>query len=364
MSLPPLLERAEIKRRLELTFTEGYPDRNYVVRDLAAATVFAFLYVGAVEGTGRHLAPRHVFRMTAERAARRTDTDRDAYFRASRTRAAPVPAGEKRWYEDNTREPIRDETIRGLKDAGAVGELPLETTSSLPRYHLASDFAALFAPDLDEEALEDTIERWRTAHINERARRRMHLLRRTAAAAQGRVTVALPTGETRLLGIGKSAVLTKAVVERFAPRFLRDPVVVWISESGHKVYDRDEVLTRALGLDIDVGRLVPDVILADAGVDPELVVFVEVFVSDGPVTGPRRDELRALASRAGYRVDQLVFGTVYLDRSAAALRRNLPALATGSFVWCAAEEDTLIIIGDKAAATALLADMLRRPHER
>ena len=52
------------------------------------------------------------------------------------------------------------------------------------------------------------------------------------------MTVALPTGEVRLLGVGKSAALTKAVEERFAPRFLR-PVVVWISESGHKVYDRD-----------------------------------------------------------------------------------------------------------------------------
>ncbi|HEX6010605.1 MAG TPA: BsuBI/PstI family type II restriction endonuclease [Geminicoccaceae bacterium] len=350
-----------MRRRLELIFAEGYPDRNNVVRDLAAATTFAFLYVGAVDGAGRHLAPRHVFRMTDERAARRAESDRDAYFQASRTRAAPIPPGEKRWYEDNTREPIRDETIRGLRNAGAIGELPLETTSSLPRYYLASDFAALFDPGLEEQALEEAIERWRAAHIDERARRRMHLLRRTAAAAQGRVTVALPTGEVRLLGVGKSAALTKAVVERFAPRFLREPVVVWISESGHKVYDREEALTRALGLDIDVGQLVPDVILAEAGVDPELVIFVEVVISDGPVTGPRRDELQALASRAGYRTDQLVFGTVYLDRSAGPLKRNLPALATGSFVWCAAEEDTLIVIGDETAATALLAGMLQQP---
>ena len=85
---------------------------------------------------------------------------------------------------------------------------------------------------------------------------------------------------------------------------------------------------------------------------------------DGPVTGPRRDELQALASRAGYRTDQLVFGTVYLDRSAGPLKRNLPALATGSFVWCAAEEDTLIVIGDETAATALLAGMLQQPCER
>ena len=58
-----------------------------------------------------------------------------------------------------------------MRNAGAIGELPLETTSSLPRYYLASDFAALFDPGLEEQALEEAIERWRAAHIDERARR-------------------------------------------------------------------------------------------------------------------------------------------------------------------------------------------------
>jgi hypothetical protein len=364
MILPPLPDRLEIKRRLGLIFEEGYPDRNNVTRDLAAATVFAFLYIGAVEGSGRTLAPRHVFRMTDQRAARRSSTERDAYFEASRHRSAPIPPGETRWYEDNTREPIRDETIRAFKRAGAIGQLALDTTSSRPRYYLTREFAALFAPALDGDALLEAIDHWRRAHIDERARRRMHLVRRSAAAAVGRVMVTLPTGEVRALGIGQSADLTRAVVERFASIFLAEPVVIWISESGQKVYDRDEELTRALGMTIDIGRLAPDVILADVGCDPELIVFVEVVVTDGPVTEERRGQLRDLALRAGYHADQIAFGSAYVDRSAAPLKRNLPALAPGSFVWCLAEERNLIVIGDDSAASSQLADLLLRRASR
>jgi hypothetical protein len=361
MPLPPLLDRKNIKSRLELIFAEGYPGRNNLTRGLAAATVFTFLYIGAVDGVARRtLAPRHVFRMTDEQADRWSDAEREAYFQASLNRSAPIGPGEHRWYEDNTREPIRDETIRGLKHAGAVGELALDTTSSKPRYFLAADFAVLFSPSLVGNSLTTSIERWRSAHIDERARRRMQLLRRSAAASVGRVMVTLPNGEVRALGFGQSAALTKAVIERFAPRFLKQPVVVWISESGQKVYDRDEALTTALGLEINIGRLLPDIILADVGVDPELIVFVEVVVTDGPVTGPRRDELRRLALNAGFDPDQLVFGTVYRDRSDAPLRRNLPVLATGSFVWCLSEEDNLIVFGDETPATGKLCELLLR----
>lgn len=55
------------------------------------------------------------------------------------------------WYAVNTRESIRDDTIRyALIQKGAVIERPgLSTTSPAGRYALQSDFAALLAPDLD-----------------------------------------------------------------------------------------------------------------------------------------------------------------------------------------------------------------------
>lgn len=48
--LPPLPAREVVHERLQRIFPEGLPDRNYLVRDLAGATVFTMLYVGAMEG--------------------------------------------------------------------------------------------------------------------------------------------------------------------------------------------------------------------------------------------------------------------------------------------------------------------------
>lgn len=69
---------------------------------------------------------------------------------------------EGRWYAANTREPIRDETLReGLVRLGAVEERAgLPTASPRPRYALAPDFAALFHPDLGDEVLQAQITRW------------------------------------------------------------------------------------------------------------------------------------------------------------------------------------------------------------
>src|SRR5665213_2867041 len=49
----------------------------------------------------------------------RADADRRAYIAAVERRGSQTPAD--RWFQDNTREPIRDETLRdGLVQMGAV----------------------------------------------------------------------------------------------------------------------------------------------------------------------------------------------------------------------------------------------------
>jgi len=148
MSLPPFVERSVVGERLPLIFPEGTPNRTYCIRELAASTVFTMLYVGAVEGTGRYLGPVHVYRMTDLQAGKSDDADRLHYAEAV-LRKKYVPQG-NRWYADNTREPIRDETLReGLVAIGAVhARDDLPTTSGRPKYALKKDFAALFDPAL------------------------------------------------------------------------------------------------------------------------------------------------------------------------------------------------------------------------
>jgi len=133
------------------------------------------LYIGAVEGSGRLLAPKHVYRMTNPQAAKAESGARERYGReANAVRGA-------RWYQDNSREAVRDETLReGLVPAGAVAvRADPPTTSSKPRYALRKDFAGLFNPALDGSALERAIGVELVCLVRVRARPGPHPARRS-----------------------------------------------------------------------------------------------------------------------------------------------------------------------------------------
>jgi len=355
--LPPLLDVREIHRRVLQVFPEGTPQRNYCTREMAARTIFVMLYIGAVEGSGMWMAPKHVYRMGDGQADHRADEDRDGYIKAVERPGSGAPAD--RWFQDNTREPIRDETLRdGLVRMGAVVTRPgLATTSSRGRYALQSAFASLFDPALDGEPLDAAITAWQDRHLSAGALARVRLQQRSATAAQSRVLVTLPNGETRQMEAGPSSVITKAVVEVFAPRFLKDPAVLWVSESGNKVIQRDDQLAQALGLKIEVDRLLPDTILVDLAPAEPLIVFVEAVATAGEITDARRGAFIELMMAAGFKESQVAFVTAFHDRNAAAFKRAIPNLAWGSFAWCLSEPEHLIALdGTVPGGIRLLSD--------
>ncbi|WP_246737341.1 BsuBI/PstI family type II restriction endonuclease [Nordella sp. HKS 07] len=187
---------------------------------------FAAIYIGAVEDCGRFLGPVHVYRMTHEQAALADNIDRENYATAV-IRRNGISAG-TRWYADNTREPIRDETLRdGLVAIGAViRREDLPTTSSEPRYALKRDFATLFDPALDGAALETAIATFQETHLSNGALARVTIMREGAAANVAGIRVTFPNGETRLLAPGPSSIITQAVIEVFAKRFLSSGALV------------------------------------------------------------------------------------------------------------------------------------------
>lgn len=109
-TLPPLLPVYGISDRLQQIFPDGTPSRNYVTREMSAKTIFVMLYVGAVEPNQRWIRPDQVTRMTDGQATLVTERDREAWLAESMNRATGSIEG--RWYAANTREPIRDETLR------------------------------------------------------------------------------------------------------------------------------------------------------------------------------------------------------------------------------------------------------------
>jgi hypothetical protein len=57
VTLPPLLPWQTVRQRLQTIFPGGVPERQFLVREATARTVFVALYVGAVEGAERWIAP-------------------------------------------------------------------------------------------------------------------------------------------------------------------------------------------------------------------------------------------------------------------------------------------------------------------
>jgi BsuBI/PstI restriction endonuclease domain/BsuBI/PstI restriction endonuclease HTH domain len=350
--LPDLLDWDGVHKRLTLIFPEGTPHRNYCTRELAASTVFAALYVGAVEGTERMFGPKHVYRMTDKQAERSDEASRNRY--ASKILGAGFQPSGKRWYSDNTREPIRDETLReGLVAVGAVIEkTDIPTTSSKPRYALASGFAALFDPQLTGKAFDDAVAAWQASALNPGALARIALVRKGASAGGSSVLVTFPNGETRRMAVGPSTEITKAVIEVFAPKFLQKPAVLFVSESGNKVVARDDDLARSIGLNIQADKNLPDTILVDLGPVHPLLVFVEAVATDGPVNERRKKALQELAAGAGFPLQHVAYVTAYLDRGGIPFKKTVDALAWGSYAWFVSEPDGLIELRTGKALTA------------
>ncbi len=352
-SLPPYASRDLVAERLPLIFPEGTPNRTYCVRELAASTVFAALYIGAVERADRYLGPVHVYRMTVEQAAKADDADRLGYAASVLKKNSQI--GGTRWYADNTREPIRDETLRdGLVAIGAVTRREdLPTTSGLPRYALKAEFALLFDPALDGVSLETAIGQFQRDHLSKSALARVTIMRAGAAASSAGVLVKFPSGETRQLAPGPSSFISQAVVEVFAPRFLEQPAVLWLSESGNKVVLRDDRIAGAIGLRIEADKNLPDLILADLGPKDPILLFVEVVATDGAMTERRRDAIFELTDAAGFARSQIAFLTAYQDRESAGFRKTVAQLAWGTLAWFASEPEHVLLLREGRQGASL-----------
>lgn len=346
MSWRPLLAVEECERRLGLVFPRAAFDSK-LSSPLAAWAVAAMLYVDAVVPAeaspppdAKWARPTTIVWMSDEAYARGDAVSRaewrDAQWRGKRR----VEQLLDRWglpfrpkYADNSREGVRDETWPGWLEQGAARKRQgVKTTSNAGRWAMSDAFADLFDPQLQDGALADAIHAYRDAHMTPAGRIKAITASQRAAQAHA-VAVQIPNGAVRLLEPGEASVILRGVIERWAPARLADPVVLTISEPGNKVYTADAALIRQLGLMIDVGRLLPDALLADVGAPAAEFWVIEVVASDGPIDEKRKRELVQWATQQNIPEASLSFLTAFGSRNASAARRRLKDLATGTFAW-------------------------------
>jgi hypothetical protein len=346
MSLPDVPSLTTIKERLPLIFPDGVENKNYVTREMAAKTIFVMFYVGAIEGSDIYVRPDQVTKMTDENSLKLSDPERIQWRKDSLTpgKMKDIP---NCWYAANTREPIRDETLRmGLIQLGAVMERSdLATTSSKPRYCLKKEFSKLFDETLTGKKLMNRIKQWQDQSLSAGALARIKLLKQgiIASGTEVGIQVKFPNGETRRMAAGPSSVISKAVIEVFTAKFLKKPGVIFLSESGNKVVARDDQLASSLGLKIEADKNLPDIILVDIEPENPLIVFVEVVATDGAINRLRKEALLEIALNAGFHDRQIAFVTAFMDRSTGSSRKLSSVLAWGTFAWFVSEPDNIVI---------------------
>jgi hypothetical protein len=329
---------AQVQHWLPEIFPEGMTRRNWLTNANAARTVFVMLYSLAVEASGRWIAPKAVVEMSDQQAGRTALRSRIGYL--DRILKSGEKADGTPWLAPNSREGIRDEAIRALRDVGAVIERNLPKTSGKGRYALTADFADLFdpaRPDTDREAL---ITAWRKTHLS-----RTELARVTIRAAQASATVTLPDGTTRPLSAGPSEAIIRGVIEQFTRRFLSEPVVLSYSDSAAPVRYVDERLMRQLGLEYRPRDPLPDVLLADI-TEPLRFVAVEAVATEGPVDPARKAAMTAWLERSGFDARDVYFATAYLDRDEAAFRKTVGDVAWRTALWFVTEPECLLVALD------------------
>ncbi len=349
----------EIQDRLKQIFPRDVDINGYITREMGAKSVYTMLYCFCVEAN-EWIRPATITCMTDEQAAILNPESRKQWLTISQGTKAPrdIPG---RWYKPNTREPIRDETLREMVRLNAVLERTgLPTTSPLPRYSLHGKFTALFNPNIQGETLKNAIITWQNEFLSAPALARLALNKRMVSAHSDGVLVNLPNGETRKLASGPSSELAKAVVEQFTKNFIKEPAVILMSESAKKLLLKDDEICRAIGFNVNVSEVLPDLILAELGETQPIIVFVECVATDGPINDRRKQELIKLAKEANYNETDCAFITVFKDRSDSASRKLVPSVAWNTFIWYASEPEGIVYLSKHGEErNASIGDMMK-----
>jgi len=342
-----LLSREQCQWRLELIFPRDAFDPA-LRSPIAAASVAAMLYVDAVvpdEGDlpddAYYARPSTVTWMSDAAYGHRSDDERRSWRQAAKRSRRELDEllerwvlPPERWYADNSRETLRDETWPEWAQRGAACDRPgIATNSSAGRWALAKSFADLFDPALQGDALVQAVDAWRATHLSPGDMLKIDVSRERGRK-QHAVTVTLPNGAGRReLEFGDASLILKGVVEQWAPARLADPVVLTISEPGRKILLADERRLRQLGLRIDAANLLPDCVIVDLGATPPRFWIVEAVASDGEIDETRRAELLRWAADQRIDPDSCSFLSAFISRNHTAARKRLKDLASGTFAW-------------------------------
>lgn len=199
----------------------------------------------------------------------------------------PNKAGlDDRGYQENSRETIRDCTLKPWVDAAIMEAKPgIATNDKNNGYRFTAEFAALVRKYGTEE-WEDALHAYRETHDAYKTR-----LKQIKAIDKGYpVTYA---GTTFHLKSSKHNKLQKLILDEFAPRFASGAKLLYIGDATDRTLTIDKKEMERLGIHVfDDISVLPDIVLYDEKNDR--ILFVEAYSSTGEFTLERVRKILSL----------------------------------------------------------------------
>jgi hypothetical protein len=149
------------------------------------------------------------------------------------------------------------------------------------------------------------------------------------------VPVQVAPGTQITLSPGEHSELIRAIVEKFASRFVPGGTLIYAGDTGDKWGYFDAARLAELGINVDVHGKMPDVIFFYP--ERNWLLLVESVTSHGPVDGKRHEELKRLFSDS---TAGLVYVTAFPNRTL--MSRYLGEIAWETEVWVADAPSHLI----------------------
>ena len=243
----------------------------------------------------------------------------------------PNKAGlDKSGYQPNTRESIRDETIKPFADAGLVEiKFGLAKNDRNNAHRLTAQFAALvrtYGSDKWKDALAGYLEtHQRYTEALEQAKKADTGY---SVEYQG-IKLQLDRSEHNKLQI--------QILDFFAPRFTHNGKLLYIGDTSNKNLYQDEDTMRELGISIpSESRTYPDIIIFDH-VDRR-IVFVEAYSSTGEFTLTRVKEI-SNSCRCSNDIE-VAFVTAFSTTKR--MKSKLDSIAWDTDIWIAEHPTHLI----------------------
>ena len=233
-------------------------------------------------------------------------------------------------YAPNTRETIRRQTVHQFVQHGLLIENPDKPDRPIN--------SPKWCYQLSPEALKLLQSVGSTAFKKQIAQFRKNPAASTLQARHRnlpRESVRMPDGAIIELSAGGQNTLIRAIVEEFAPRFVRTPKILLLGDAANKEIISDESAMAKLGVVLLQRGKAPDVLIHDAKRD--WLIIIEAVTSHGPVDQKRKNELTDLFAKAR---PGLVFVTAFPDSKTYC--RFCSSIAWETEVWIADAPDHMI----------------------